>query len=279
MAFVVVFFRGEEMDRRELSAPMVIGRAPECDLSVRDILMSRRHCRLVPADKGGWAIEDLGSKNGTRINGEAVTFSLLRDGASMRMGNTQVKFYTGAMQAAPASAKRPTNGDARRRPSDPFESLSGTVTDFQFVPGGPARDTSRLPTPRPQPADPSSYAKEDVYTMLTEIASSSWDSIYATASGPAAVAVAGQKPRTPPKAGAKVAGAGPAVAVDMPPRRRLVVTDPCLQADHPTKVMTAVAGDSVSSDAPERRRWLAPVGSMWRGMKYVFTARFLRRAS
>jgi pSer/pThr/pTyr-binding forkhead associated (FHA) protein len=157
MAFVVVFFRGEEMDRRELSGPMVIGRAPECDLSVRDILMSRRHCRIVPADKGGWAIEDLGSKNGTRINGEVVTFAVLNDGTAIRMGNTQVKFYTGAMQAATVIRKSKP-GDARRRPSDPFESLSGTVTDFQFVPQGTTRDTSKLPTPRPQPADPTSYA-------------------------------------------------------------------------------------------------------------------------
>jgi hypothetical protein len=111
-----------------------------------------------------------------------------------------------------------------------------------------------------------------VYLMLTEIASSSWDSIYATASGPAAVAVAGQKSRSLPKAGAKVAH--PAAALDMPPRRRLVVTDPSLQADHPTNVTMPVADE----DAKGKRRWLSPVDSVWRGMKYVLTAQFLRRA-
>src|SRR5687768_2667546 len=73
MAFVVVLFRGEELTRRELTGPLVIGRAPECDVSVRDILLSRRHCQISPAPDGpGWIIEDLGSKNGTRIGGEAV---------------------------------------------------------------------------------------------------------------------------------------------------------------------------------------------------------------
>ena len=52
------------------------------------------------------------------------------------------------------------------------------------------RKENNLPLPRPVPPEPASYAQEDVYSMLTEIASSSWDSIYATASGPAAVTVA-----------------------------------------------------------------------------------------
>jgi hypothetical protein len=280
MAFVVILFRGEEVDRRELNGPITIGRAPECDISVRDILLSRRHCRIVPAEPTGWAIEDLGSKNGTLIGGEPVQWSLLKDDTSVRIGKTQLKFYTASMRPAAAAAapKRPS-APQRRRPSDPFEALSGTVSAFEYVPEGPERDVSKLPNPAPKPADPAAYANEDVYTMLTEIASSSWDSIYATASGPAAVMVAGQKPqRALPTPGAKV-------VADLPPRRRNVITDPSLQVSHeessaPTKIMHAVdAHPTTPSATSSGRRWFRPFGSALRGVKNVLTGRFLRRAS
>jgi pSer/pThr/pTyr-binding forkhead associated (FHA) protein len=279
MAFVVVLFRGEEVTRRELSAdhPLVIGRSPECDISVRDIILSRRHCRLVPAEKG-WAVEDLGSKNGTHIGPETVQYAALTDGTAVRIGKTQVKFYAGSMQAAPAPRKAAS--DRRKRPADPFEALSGTVAAFEFDSGLPKRDLSKLPTPLPKPADPASYSDEDVYTMITEIASSSWDSIYATASEPAAVMVAGQTKRRPlPVPGAKVVG-----SADMPPRRRKVVTDPSLQVvpdagEAPALSTIDLAIQSDPSNAqPNGHDWFKPVRSVWRGMKHVLTGRFLRRA-
>lgn len=275
MAFVLVSFRGEEVTRRELTGALVIGRAPECDIAIRDILLSRRHCRLVPAEPTGWAVEDLGSKNGTHIAGEMVQWSLLNDGASIRIGKTQVKFHAGSLRAAPVRKAAPT----KRRPADPFEALSGTVADFEYVAEHPPRDLSRLPTPRPQPADPASYSDEDVYAMLTEIASSSWDSIYETASGPAAVMVAGQKQRPLPTAGAKVADSG------MPPRRRNLVPDASLQVIHteptapPTPDFPSHPGSDVLADALPRRRGFNPVRSMLHGMKRLLTGAFRRRGN
>lgn len=280
MAFVLVLFRGEEVARRELNGPTVIGRAPDCDISVRDIILSRHHCKLTPVDAGGWAIEDLGSKNGTRIGGETVQYSVLQDGVSIRIGKTQVKFYTGSLSGSNIAKKRLSSSSNRRRPADPFEALSGTVSDFEFVPEQ-TRDLSKLPTPLPQPADPDAYADEDVYSMLTEIASSSWDSIYATASEPAAVMVAGQKPRKLPVAGVKVAG------TDLPPRRRNIVPDASLQVDDtgPTKFVQMVpelAVPSPSATVPpapvvRRGRLFTPVRTALRGVKHVLTGGFLRR--
>jgi hypothetical protein len=284
MAFVVVLFRGEEVARQELREPIVIGRSPEVDISVRDILLSRRHCRIAPLDKKNWTVEDLGSKNGTRIGGELVQSHVLKDGTSIRIGGkTQVKFYAGSVKPAPAGTPKP-----KRRPADPFEALSGTVAGFEYKPDGPERDLSRLPTPVPKPADPRGYARDDVYTMLTEIASSSWDSIYATASEPAAVMVAGQKHR--PSAGVAK------TSTDLPPRRRNVVTDASLQVDHVDPVAEASTIDATPSidNAPSvdkapsadaapttpaaSKRWYGSWGGLMRQVKHVVTARFLRRA-
>ena len=52
-------------------APVLIGRAPECTLVLDDDFASGRHARLFPQD-GGWAVEDLGSTNGTFLGGVRV---------------------------------------------------------------------------------------------------------------------------------------------------------------------------------------------------------------
>jgi DNA-binding NtrC family response regulator len=50
---------------------VAIGRAPECEVRVADVACSRRHARLHISD-GAVTLEDLGSHNGTRVNGERV---------------------------------------------------------------------------------------------------------------------------------------------------------------------------------------------------------------
>jgi serine phosphatase RsbU (regulator of sigma subunit) len=52
---------------------VVIGRSSQCDLPVLDRSMSRRHARLVASHDGGWQVEDLGSRNGTVVDGVAIS--------------------------------------------------------------------------------------------------------------------------------------------------------------------------------------------------------------
>ena len=49
-------------------APVLIGRSPECTLVLTDDFASGRHARLVPTESG-WTVEDLGSTNGTQLDG------------------------------------------------------------------------------------------------------------------------------------------------------------------------------------------------------------------
>ena len=49
-------------------APVLIGRSPECTLVLSDDFASGRHARLTPVE-GGWTVEDLGSTNGTQLDG------------------------------------------------------------------------------------------------------------------------------------------------------------------------------------------------------------------
>jgi hypothetical protein len=58
-------------ERVEIDVALVIGRSPECDLSISDTYLSSRHAR-VANDSGDLSIEDLGSTNGSYVNQELV---------------------------------------------------------------------------------------------------------------------------------------------------------------------------------------------------------------
>ncbi|MHB8669511.1 MAG: FhaA domain-containing protein [Acidimicrobiales bacterium] len=71
--------------------PVVIGRLPECDLALADPNVSRRHAELRPVE-GGWVVVDLGSTNGTRVNGAGVTERPLQDGDEITVGSSRLRF-------------------------------------------------------------------------------------------------------------------------------------------------------------------------------------------
>jgi FHA domain-containing protein len=68
-------------------APIRIGRAPDCELVLRDSRVSRRHARLTARD-GVLVLTDLGSTNGTRVNGHRVSEVVLGAGDRITMGET-----------------------------------------------------------------------------------------------------------------------------------------------------------------------------------------------
>jgi pSer/pThr/pTyr-binding forkhead associated (FHA) protein len=186
MAFMVISSKGIEAGRRGLVRGTTVGRAPDCDLCVHDILLSRHHCRIEPTGRG-WVVLDLRSRNGTWLDGERVGRRSLRHGDVVRAGNTTLRFMMGEL---PADRGNPRSPKAQPRPADPFEAMAKTVVDFDAGQTQEAPDVSRprlnnrMPYPRPMPREPISYAQEGVYSLLEEIASSSWDSIYANASRP-----------------------------------------------------------------------------------------------
>ncbi|HLL88048.1 MAG TPA: FHA domain-containing protein [Tepidisphaeraceae bacterium] len=178
---IVTNLNGDVIGRRPLlpGHVLTIGRSPENDLAVRDINLSRRHCRVEP-DDDGWRLIDDGSKNGTYVHGHRCDRTGLSDGTTFRIGRTLVTFRAADLAADEVDRPRP------QRPADPIEAMAGTVVGFNFVEPGddaPGRDVSPV-WPRPAPLEPACYDVDDVRGMLTAIASSSWDSIYETASRP-----------------------------------------------------------------------------------------------
>ena len=68
-----------------------MGRLPECDLKIDDALASRRHCEIRP-EPDGYRLVDLGSLNGTTVNGTKVKEQLLADGDLIGVAAVAIRF-------------------------------------------------------------------------------------------------------------------------------------------------------------------------------------------
>jgi hypothetical protein len=103
--------RGREIPLARES--IVLGRSNSADFAIDDERMSRHHARIASRD-GAWTIEDLGSANGTRLNGVDVTQARpLAHGDEIGVGRTTMRFELLEEIPPPLPANAPAaRGDA-----------------------------------------------------------------------------------------------------------------------------------------------------------------------
>jgi hypothetical protein len=70
---------------------VLIGRSRECDITLSDPNVSRRHAELRRGEEG-WAVVDLGSTNGVKVDGRRVEHAVLRPGDRITIGVTDLTF-------------------------------------------------------------------------------------------------------------------------------------------------------------------------------------------
>ena len=75
--------------RLEAGAVKTIGRAKRADFCVDAPLVSRLHCRVSAAADGAVHVVDLGSTNGTWIDGETIGRATLAEGHILRVGRVE----------------------------------------------------------------------------------------------------------------------------------------------------------------------------------------------
>lgn len=70
---------------------LIVGRAPEAGVRLADDTVSRRHAELFKDPQGRWHIQDLGSRNGIKVNRQRVPEHVLEDDYPVRVGNFSLK--------------------------------------------------------------------------------------------------------------------------------------------------------------------------------------------
>lgn len=81
---------GESFERTFSAGPVVIGRSSRAAVPVADLMLSREHARL-DLEGDEWWVQDLGSHNGTFLNGERVTVRVrIREGDVLSLGGSRM---------------------------------------------------------------------------------------------------------------------------------------------------------------------------------------------
>jgi pSer/pThr/pTyr-binding forkhead associated (FHA) protein len=126
---------GADAGRRvELVAPLTVGRAADADLVLADELVSRRHARVSQRGAGA-VVEDLGSRNGTFVNGNQIHGpTRLVPGDQLQLGVTLVE-----LRSVTQIAERPS----AVQPVPPPLAVPERTPDY--LPGQPVADPARTP--------------------------------------------------------------------------------------------------------------------------------------
>ncbi|MDB5388975.1 MAG: hypothetical protein JWM11_4621, partial [Planctomycetaceae bacterium] len=92
MARLVLLQGGEAKNYELIAAETVMGRHPECTIQLESNMVSRKHARVL-RDGSGFFIEDMGSGNGTQVNGAKIEGkSLLRHEDRIKLGPILLRF-------------------------------------------------------------------------------------------------------------------------------------------------------------------------------------------
>jgi pSer/pThr/pTyr-binding forkhead associated (FHA) protein len=98
-------------------SPFRIGRAESADLRIETVEVSREHAEIFHRN-GMWLVRDLGSTNGTHVNGKQIQEMLLSDGDILRVAETEFTFIDSAVSQFQRMVTRPIQ--SKRVPSVRF---------------------------------------------------------------------------------------------------------------------------------------------------------------
>ncbi|QNP63568.1 FHA domain-containing protein [Streptomyces genisteinicus] len=145
-----------------------VGRSAGADVPLDDPDVSRLHCEVTVAEDGRVTVADLGSTNGTSVDGRPVGERPVRlpAGALLRVGESALRLASGPAPAGPATAP---DGEGHLRVALPGAAPDSAAADGSAGPGGPdgaggvpARTAGAAAPDAGHPGDPAGDADEGI---------------------------------------------------------------------------------------------------------------------
>jgi hypothetical protein len=107
---------------------IVIGRSSDLDMVLVEDMVSRKHSRISMQGDQIW-IEDLGSTNGTFVNGEKIKRARLKEGDRVLIGTSILKLIAGDAPRDGMDAKRELENVAQARRTSQQRTMSGSIDE------------------------------------------------------------------------------------------------------------------------------------------------------
>src|SRR3974390_968041 len=116
---------------------ILVGRSSDLDMVLVEDMVSRKHARIAMQGEQIW-IEDLGSTNGTFVNGEKIKRARLKEGDRVLIGTSILKVISGDAPRDASEAKRELENVAQARRTSQQRTMSGSIEE------GPLPDLLQL---------------------------------------------------------------------------------------------------------------------------------------
>ena len=130
-SYVLRFISGKYQGGEFPIAPdkqILIGRSSDLDMVLVEDMVSRKHARIAMQADQIW-IEDLGSTNGTFVNGEKIKRARLKEGDRVLIGTSILKLIAGDAPRDGMDAKRELENVAQARRTSQQRTMSGSIDE------------------------------------------------------------------------------------------------------------------------------------------------------
>ncbi|MCL2011469.1 MAG: FHA domain-containing protein [Cystobacterineae bacterium] len=131
-AVLICVGKPAEGKRFELVGTSVVGRMAGCEIQIEDVSMSRQHAEVVVHEDGSIWLTDLGSANGTSVNGEAVhEATSLSNGDVVCFGTVEMRLQMDGAQVAQKPSRRNALAKRPERPLAASRAASRAVSRYE----------------------------------------------------------------------------------------------------------------------------------------------------
>jgi pSer/pThr/pTyr-binding forkhead associated (FHA) protein len=130
-SFVLRFISGKYQGGEFPIAPdkqILVGRSSDLDMVLVEDMVSRKHARITMQGDQIW-IEDLGSTNGTFVNGEKIKRGRLKEGDRVLIGTSILKLVASDAPKDTLEAKRDLENVAQERRTSQQRTMSGSIEE------------------------------------------------------------------------------------------------------------------------------------------------------